>query len=58
MKLHEFLMFCWENIAIFAILLRYINNLSVQFYYAFEILHLGIGEILHQCGIYQHDAQP
>ena len=25
MKLHEFLMFFWENIAIFAILLRYFN---------------------------------
>ena len=42
-----------ENIAI---LLRYFDISVIGF--VFWILPLGIWEILHQCGIYLHIAQP
>ena len=51
------LIFISENIAIFAILLRYFDNLRSRLCHAFDVLHLGIGEILHQCDTFLHMAE-
>ena len=56
------LLFCSENIVKLAIYLQWLNNLAIEFCYAFDepALYLPIWELLHLYGrpTYLHIGQP